>query len=595
MTHCRLASRLGLPLALVALPACRPAAPPPAPAPVPAPRLVAGVPVPAADATAEQVFATLPLHAKAAQLVMPWIAGGYAAWDDPALVRAARWVDSLGVGGIIVSIGSPFEVAARVNHLQGLAAVPLLVASDLEAGTAIRLTGGTPFPTNMGVGATGREQDAWEMGRITAIEGRAVGVHLTFSPVADVNNNPANPIINTRSFGEDPAAVGRLVAGAIRGAQEHGMLATAKHFPGHGDTGTDSHIALPLIAADWARLDSLELVPFRAAIAAGVAAVMSAHVAMPALTGGDARAATVSPGVLGGILRDSLGFEGLAVTDALDMGALVSAYGPGEAAVLALEAGADLLLQPADPAAAVAAVVQSVESGRVSEARLDRSVRKLLGIKERLGLFRRRLVPLDSVPAAVGVRANLAVAGEVAARALVLVRDSLGAVDSLRARPQPVSLILYGDDTSPTAGRTLAAELRRLGREPTVVRLAPASGPASYDSARALLAAERPVVVAAAVRVSAWRGTLGLPDSLVALIEESSRIRPTTLVSLGSPYLILQTPGVQGYLLAWSAGPLTEAAAAAALAGVAPITGTLPIRLPPHYPLGHGLRRGEVE
>jgi beta-N-acetylhexosaminidase len=332
-----------------------------------------------------------------------------------------------------------------------------------------------------------------------------------------------------------------------------------------------------------------------AAIAAGVAAVMSAHVAMPALTGGDARAATVSPGILGGILRDSLGFEGLAVTDALDMGALVSAYGPGEAAVLALEAGADLLLQPADPAAAVAAVVQSVESGRVSEARLDRSVRKLLAIKERLGLFRRRLVPLDSVPAAVGVRANLAVAGEVAARALVLVRDSLGAVDSLRARPQPVSLILYGDDTSPTAGRTLAAELRRLGREPTVVRLAPASGPASYDSARALLAAERPVVVAAAVRVSAWRGTLGLPDSLVALIEESSRIRPTTLVSLGSPYLILQTPGVQGYLLAWSAGALTEAAAAAALAGDAPITGTLPIRLPPHYPLGHGLRRGEVE
>jgi beta-N-acetylhexosaminidase len=556
---------------------------------------VAGVPVPPPDATADQVLATLPLRAKAAQLVMPWIAGGYAAFDDPALLRAARWVDSLGVGGIIVSIGSPLEVASRLNHLQGRAAVPLLVASDLEAGTAIRLTGGTPFPTNMGVGAAGREQDAWEMGRITALEGRAVGIHLTFSPVADVNNNPANPIINTRSFGEDPGAVGRLVSAAVRGTQAHGMLATAKHFPGHGDTGTDSHIALPVIPADWARLDSVELVPFRAAIAAGVAAVMSAHVAMPALAGGDPRAATVSPAILGGVLRDSLGFEGLAVTDALDMGALVSAYGPGEAAVLALEAGADLLLQPADPVAAVDAVARAVEAGRIPEARLDRSVRKLLAIKERLGLYRERLVPLDSVPARVGVQANQAVAADLARRAIVLVRDSLGAVDSLRARPGELSLLLYGDETSPTAGRSLAAELRRLGRVPTIVRLGPSSGPASYDSARAVLAAERPVVVAAAVRVSAWRGTLGLPDSLAALITATAATRVTTLVSLGSPYLLLQVPGVHGYVLAWSAGPTSEAAVAAALAGQAPITGRLPIGIPPYYLVGHGLQRGGTE
>ena len=552
---------------------------------------MAGAPVPAPGATAEEVLASLPLRARAAQVVMPWIAGGWAAFDDPALVRAARWVDSLGVGGIIVSVGSPLEVASRLNHLQGLAAVPLLVASDLEGGTAIRLLGGTPFPTNMGVGATGREQDAWEMGRITALEGRAVGIHLTFSPVADVNNNPANPIINTRSFGEDPAAVARLVAAAVRGAQENGMLATAKHFPGHGDTGTDSHIALPVIAAGWSRLDAVELVPFRAAVGAGVAAVMSAHVAMPALTGGDVRAATLSPGILGGILRDSLGFEGLAVTDALDMGALVTAHGPGEAAVLALEAGADLLLQPADPDAAVEAVARAVEEGRVGAERLDRSVLKLLRVKQQLGLFARRTVPLDSVPARVGLRAHLDLAADVARRAIVLVRDSLGAVDSLRARAQPVSLLLYGDDTSPAAGRVLAAELRRLGREPTVVRLTPASGPASYDSARAVLAADRPVIVAASVRVSAWRGTLGLPDSLVALVAATAALRPTTLVSLGSPYILLQVPGVQGYLVAWTPGPLPEAAAAAALAGTAPITGRLPIALPPHHPLGHGLQR----
>jgi beta-N-acetylhexosaminidase len=572
--------------------ACRPAAVP-APAPVETP-----VDAPAAEAapptTAEAVLATLDLRARAAQLVMPWVAGGYAALDDPAMVGAARWVDSLGVGGVIISIGSPLEAAARLNHLQRLAQVPLLVASDLEGGTAFRLVGGTAFPTNMGVGASGREQDAWEMGKITAIEGRAVGIHLTFSPVADLNNNPANPIINTRSFGEDPAAAARLVAAAVRGTQEHGMLATAKHFPGHGDTGTDSHIALPVIAAGWARLDSLELVPFRAAIGAGVAAVMSAHVAMPELTGGDVRAATLSPAILTGILRDSLGFEGLAVTDALDMGALVSAYGPGEAAVLALEAGSDLLLQPADPSAAVEAVVHAVETGRVTPERLERSVRKLLELKARLGLLEERLVPLDSVAARVGIRPHLEAAARVTERSIVLVRDSLGAVDSLRRRGGPFTLLLYADETNPTAGRMFAAELRRLGHTPTVVRLGPASGPASYDSARAVLAAERPVVVAAAVRVSAWRGTLGLPDSLAALIEATASARPTTLVSLGSPYLILQVPGVQGYLLAWAPGALSEAAAAAALAGTLPITGTLPIRLPPLYPLGHGLVREPV-
>ena len=177
--------------------------------------------------------------------------------------RAQHWVDSLHVGGLIVSVGSPFEVAAKLNRLQDRSPLPLLVASDLESGTAIRLNGGTPFPPNMGIGATGSDSDAYEIGRVTALEGRAVGIHLAFAPVADVNNNPANPIINTRSFGEEPHAVGRLVAAEIRGLQDHGMLATAKHFPGHGDTGTDSHIALPVVTADWERLDSVELVPFR--------------------------------------------------------------------------------------------------------------------------------------------------------------------------------------------------------------------------------------------------------------------------------------------------------------------------------------------
>ncbi len=278
-----------------------------------------------AAADVDYLLGKLSIRDKIAQLVVPWIPGTYAAYDAEAFARMEAWVDSLHVGGLIVSVGSPLDIAAKLNRLQQRSALPLLIASDLEGGTSIRFNGGTPLPPNMGVAATGSDTAAYQMGRITALEGRAVGVHLAFAPVADVNNNPDNPIINTRSFGEDPAAVGRLVAAEIRGLQDNGMLATAKHFPGHGDTGTDSHLALPVIKSNWSRLDSVELVPFRSAIAAGVKVVMSAHIALPGIDPGEPRPGTVAPNILTGILRDSLAFEGLVVTDALDMGGIAGA------------------------------------------------------------------------------------------------------------------------------------------------------------------------------------------------------------------------------------------------------------------------------
>lgn len=541
----------------------------------------------------DRLIDSLPLRDRIAQLVVPWIAGSYSAFDDAAFSRAVAWVDSLHVGGVIISIGSPLDVAAKLNHLQERSGLPLLIASDLESGTTFRLVGGTPFPPNMGVGAAGKELDAYEVGRVTALEGRAVGIHLTFAPVADINNNPANPIINTRSFGEDPHAVARLVTAAVKGIQDHGMLATAKHFPGHGDTGTDSHIALPVITAGWPRFDTLELVPFRAAIAAGVTAVMSAHIALPGLDSGRIRPGTVEPGILTGVLRDSLGFRGLAVTDALNMGALVTSFGPAEAPVLAFEAGADMLLQPADPAVAIDAMERAVRSGRISEARLNQSVRRILILKEHLGLFRRRTVPLDSVPAVVGRAEFLAVAREVAAHSIVLARDSGGAVDSLRAAPRSLTLVAYGDETSPTAGAALAAELRLRGHRVTTVRLTPASGPATYDSVRTALSASPAAIFAVSIRASAARGTIGMPATLAALIDSSAVVRATTLVSLGSPYLIMQTPHVGSYLLGWASNPLSEQAAARALSGDA-ITGRLPVRIPPDQPVGAGLERPAV-
>lgn len=545
---------------------------------------------PAASARVPRLLRTLTVRQQVAQLVLPWLAGGYTAFDDRGLDAARAWVDSLELGGIIISIGSPTDIAAKLNFLQRRSKLPLLVASDLEGGTAIRFNGGTPFPTNMGVGATRREMDAWRMGRITALEGRAAGIHLTFSPVADVNNNPANPIINTRSFGGDPELVARLVAATVRGIQSTGMLATVKHFPGHGDTDTDSHLSLPVIRTDYRRLDSLELVPFRAAIAAGVSAVMSAHIALPGLSEADSVPATLAPEILTGLLRDSLGFKGLVVTDALDMGALVRSYGPGEAAVRAFLAGSDLLLMPTDPRAAIDAMVLAVREGRIPRARLTASVRRVLEIKEKLGLFRRRTVNLDSLAYVVGRREHRDTARAVSARALVLVRDSLGVMDSLRAGPRPIALVSYADASGGTPGSTLGADLTRRGYQVRAFRLTTASGPASYDSAAAVAAGAPLAVFVTSIRIADRRGPIGLPPPLLELIRRSSAERQTLLVSLGTPYLIAQVPDVPAYLIGWTANPLVEEAVAAALAG-APITGRLPIELPPSYPFGFGLMK----
>ena len=538
----------------------------------------------------DRLLDSLPLRDRIAQLVMPWIPGTYAALDDSAFRQAEHWVDSLHVGGIIVSVGSPLDEAAKLNALQRKAPLPLLIASDLESGTAIRFNGGTRFPPNMGVAAGGREQDAWEIGRITALEGRAVGVHIAFAPDADVNSNPDNPIINTRSFGENPDTVSRFVAAAVRGIQANGMLATAKHFPGHGDTETDSHLALPVVSADWTRLDTLELVPFRAAVKAGVDVVMSAHIALPGIDSGRVRPATVNPDVLTGVLRDTLGFHGLTVTDALNMQGVVAKYGPAQAAVLAFEAGADLLLMPADAGAAIDAMEQAVTSGRVSEARLNQSVRRILEIKHDLGLFRHRTVDLDSVMATVGRAEFQAFADSVAARSIVLARDD-GTVDSLAAAPRRIAVIQYGEGTGENVGGTFAGALRASGDTVTTFRLHAESGAASYDSAAAVSAASPFTIFAVAVRAVAWKGSIGLPAPLVTLMDSAATRSGTMLVSFGSPYVSAQAPGIRSYLLAWSTNPESERAAALALRGGA-ITGRLPISIPPDLPIGSGLMRG---
>ncbi len=537
----------------------------------------------------DSLLAGLTLHQQVGQLVIPWLSGSYTALDDSLFQVAARWVDSLEIGGLIISVGSPLDIATKLNALQLRSRLPLLISADLEWGAGMRVVGATAFPQIMAVGATGDPHDAFTIGAAAAVEGRAVGIHVNFAPDADVNNNPANPIINIRSFGEDPRTVSRLVAEYVRGLHEHGMLATLKHFPGHGDTETDSHIGLPVITAGYARLDSLELVPFRAGIAAGADVVMSAHIAFPALTGSN-EPATVSAAVLTGLLRDSLRFPGLVVTDALMMGAIVAKYGAGEATVRAFLAGSDLLLIPADADSAVLAMTAAVASGRVTRERLAQSVRRVLEIKRRLGLLEHRTVPIDSIPLVVGSRRFQDAANDLAVRSLTLVRDVGGRLHALRARPRRLALIAYADEQNSSVGALLTDLLRQGGDTVDFFRLWPMSGTLSYDSARAVIARAPATVFVANVRPISWKGNIALPDSLAQLISLTDASRPTVLVSLGSPYLLNQTPTVRSYLIAWSGVRASERAVALALLGRVPIGGHLPTRIPPDYRLGWGVR-----
>jgi beta-N-acetylhexosaminidase len=499
-----------------------------------------------------------------------------------------RWVREEGVGSVTMGLGPPLEVATTLNRLQRASELPLLVSANMERGAdrfsggilfpyGFEIGGGTGFPPVMAVGATRDERLAYEMGRITALEARALGIHMVFSPVVDVNNNAANPIINTRAYGEDPELVGRLAAAHVRGVQDHGVLATAKHFPGHGDTGTDSHLSLPVITVDSARADSVELPPYRTVIAAGVAAVMSAHIAFPALTG-DSLPATLSARLMTGLLRDELGFDGLVVTDAMNMGGIVREFGDGDAAVRAVKAGADILLFPREVTPTIDAVTSAVERGEIDEARIDRSVRRLLEIKARLGLRESRTTDVEAVPRVVGVPAHLAVAQEIADRSITLARDRDGVLPlSPTAR---VLSVIYADDDDPLTGRAFHRVLREWSPGVETVMLDGSAGAAELADLRARAERADIVLFSPFVRVMAFKGDVAIAEPVAALVEEIAATRRMVVTSFGNPYVIEQFPPVGTYLLAWGHDDAVQRAAARALIGAIPITGRLPITLP---------------
>jgi beta-N-acetylhexosaminidase len=564
----------------------------------------------------------LSTEEKVGQLFMVWARAEFFNVDSPEYRTFMEQMQHYHVGSFALSIpvdgpflirSEPYEAAMLVNHLQEQSKLPLLIAADFESGLSTRFKGTTVFPHAMAFGATGRPEYAESFGKITALEARAIGVHWNFFPEADVNSNPANPIINTRSFGESPQQVGDMVAAYIRGARSNGMLTTAKHFPGHGDTATDTHLGVAQVKGDMARLESVELAPFRTAIAAGVDAVMVGHISVPALESDPNRVAVTSPAIVTHLLKEQLGFQGIVVTDALDMAAVTRLYAAdiGREAVEAFKAGNDVLIIPPDLDAAYRAMLAAVRSGEISRERLDSSVRKILQAKASLGLQRARLVDVNALDKLIKQPENAALAQKISDDAITLVREN-GKVLPLKAVKKPAAALpyqapqeirnrmvalIFSDDVRLESGRALERELRSRVPDTRIFYVDPRIAAAmSVDVLKAVDEAESVVAAVYAVPAPGVRGSGGAvrptdPNgALLQQILEHAAVK-TVVIAVGNPYLAQDFSTIQNYLCTFSTASVSEVSAVKALFGEISIHGHLPVSIPAVAQRGAGIER----
>jgi beta-N-acetylhexosaminidase len=590
------------------------------------------------EAWAQKTLKRLTLEEKVGQMLVVLARTQFFNQENSEYQRLLETIRKYHVGaiGLTVPVDSgflqkamPYEAAMLTNQLQRASDVPLLFAADFEYGLTMRLIGPTPFPYPMAFGASGDVAGAEEFGRIVAQESRAIGVQWNWFPTADVNSNPNNPIINTRSFSEDPQQVSEMVAAYIRGAHQGGMLVTAKHFPGHGDTSTDTHLGFASVSGDRARLDAVELPPFQAAIRAGVDVVMIAHVTVPALDANPDDVASTSPQIVTGLLKKEMGFEGLVVTDSLDMNGLMRLYQSGSgnpsgnAAVAAVKAGNDILLLPQSLDGAYNGLLEAVRRGEIPESRIDESVLKILRAKASLGLHKSRLVNIDRLTQVMARPASVAVGQQVAAEAVTLVRDN-GALLPLRPSSVPVSIpavpspipaaVLTGAETAPSdlvvvvftdsirgePGRAFVRET--LARAPNAKIFYVDPQIAGVLTEPILQAAAQAKTVLAPVYVVPVSGkAVQVGDELkntVSLVGDADLLmrrlvdlagKRLAVVALGNPYLAADYPGIQTYVCTFSNLPVSETAAVKALFGETPIRGRLPVTIPGVARRGEGI------
>ena len=544
--------------------------------------------------SAKSILKSLSLRDRVAQMVIGVCYGDLPGAKSREGIKYKHWVKDLHIGGLIVNNrvryglvknAEPHTMALFLNQMQRFAKTPLIVGGDFERGASMRVSDTTAFPHNMAYGAARDYEASRYEGMMTAREARALGVQWVFAPDADVNLNPENPVINIRSYGENPDDVAKHVAAYIDGAHsdpKNRVLVSVKHFPGHGDTSVDSHDDLARLDATRERIEAVEMVPFRAAIAHDVDSVMTAHMAVPALDPSETPA-TVSAKVLTGLLREELGFKGLVVTDAMNMNGLAKQVGPGEAAIRSIEAGVDVLLMPPDPELVIKAVLRAIETKRLTAKRIDQSVQKILDAKLKLGLYKKRTVDVDALSDTLNSDEADEEAQKVADHAVTLVKNN-GNLVPLPAASASCVVISAGLRTS-GFGQRFQEEVRK--RAPKVkVMLVDNSLPAgALDSILGDLSSCSAIVFAAYTTNPTLAGDL---PALVDRLSESAV--PVVFVTFGNPYLLAKHPKVSAYMPAFSTAPTSEAAAAKALFGEIPITGRMPVSIPGLAQYGDGLQ-----
>jgi len=549
-------------------------------------------PFPGTGGWARTVLGQMTLEEKVSQLFLASTTAEFMNVDSPDFQELADLVERFQAGGFVLFQSEPLAQVVLINDLQRRSRLPLLIGQDMEWGAGMRVEHATTFPRTMAIGASRNTNLAYGVGLVTAREARALGVHQVYAPVSDVNNNPSNPVINVRSYGEDPDLVAAMVTAHVHGLQDGGIIATAKHFPGHGDTAVDSHLDLPVLPFSRSRLDRVELVPFQAAIDRGVMSIMTGHLSLPELEP-DARVpATLSAELSTRILRNELGFRGLIVTDAMNMHGVTRHFGPGEAAVRAVEAGADLILMSTDVYAARRAILNAIDEGRLSEDRIDRSVLQMLRAKEWLGLDQNRLVEPEGARVTVQTREHVMLTEVVARAGLTLLSNAHELVpfsDTLTS----VAVVIVSDGTDPATGEAFVRHLRSfLPGTPITTRLLDRRSHSDHRASALEAAAEHDVVIIPAyVQARSGSGRLSLSPDEAAVVNEAIALPSRSLViSFGNPYLSMEMDAPDAFLVAYSASGASQKAAAQAITGRAPITGSLPVTIPAQYPFGHGLQ-----
>jgi beta-N-acetylhexosaminidase len=567
---------------------------------------------------ADKRLKKMSLDEKVGQLVHIGINARFLSQDSNEFQELKRQVTENKIGGIIVFVGGVYETVHLVNRMQELAATPLLISADFETGVAMRFEDTVNFPWNMAVAATGNPEFARRQGEIVARESKALGVMQVFAPVVDVNNNADNPVINVRSYGENPQDVARFAVAFTEGLQANGVLATAKHFPGHGDTNVDSHRGLPVINFSRERLEQTEFAPFRELIKAGVGSVMISHISLPqidatvvrplrqsvkatyteseVITEGTTTPATLSSNLITDILRKDMNFDGLIVTDAMDMSGLTLYFNQEEAAVRAILAGNDVVLKPASPDAAIRGLKEAARSGRLSEDRINQSVRKQLAWKYQLGLEKNKITPIDAIDRIVSSSETRKLTAEIAESAITLVRNDENALPLSPASDKRIFVLIVTNGENPNmAGTSFLRLFRQSFQKPQNIEfgIIGENTPAAEVS-RVVERMNRSEMVIAGLygRVrSGAKNSVGLPDAGARVLRDLLQSGKQTIgVSFGNPYLLKSFPEFKSYVVSYGDMTSLQRATVRAILGEIDFKGKLPITISPEFPRGTGIQ-----